>query len=78
MQWIGFRFCRRDGESTPAFRRRALRILGQHHIILPDDIESVLYDAIDDEQVAVTMFALPGPCPPVATVYRPDADAWVN
>jgi len=77
MESISFHFCRRDGETTSAFHRRTLRVLNEHHIILPDGIEEVLHAAIDDHQHDVTVLVYGGPGPATATIHRPDG-CWVN
>jgi hypothetical protein len=77
MEMISFRFSRHDGETTSAFRRRTLRLLNEHQIILPDDIEDVLHAAIDDHQHGLTVLVCGGSGAPTATIHRQDA-CWAS
>jgi hypothetical protein len=77
MEMISFHFCRHDDEKALAFRRRTLRMLNEHHIVLPDDIENLLHTAIDDHQHDVTVLVYGGPGPATATIHRRGA-CWAN
>jgi hypothetical protein len=77
MEMISFRFKRQNGENTPAFQRRVLRILNEHRVILPDNMEEILFAAIDDNQHDLTVLAYGGPGRATATIHRRDA-CWVN